>query len=419
MTAHFNPRHAGVRDPFSAYLFDESASHIVREVASEFGWPHERIFDGGLRAAAQGLAVAASPSILLVDISDAADPLVDIDALAEVVEPGTIVIACGPINDIQLYRGLVQSGMHDYLPKPLTRAALMEAFADAQNTLLNPRGGEGETERPHVQTAVIGVRGGVGATTVAASLAHSLGDAHARTTALLDLDVHFGTGALALDLEPGRGLTDAIENPSRIDGLFLERALVRANDKLSVLSAEAPINQPLTGDGSAFFQLQEELRQSFDCTVVDLPRHMLVQHPGLLHDAAVTVVVTDFTLAATRDTIRVLAWLKANAPRSTPLVVVNRVAPTGGEISRKDFEASIERAVDIVLPLDTKLSIQAAKLGKPLAEVAKSAKLGHALASIATRVLSASGDTEVAAKGDGKSLIGRLGDFKSLLAKKP
>ena len=112
--------------------------------------------------------------------------------------------------------------------------------------------------------AVIGVRGGVGASTLATSLAWLLGDKGGRSTALLDLDVHFGTGALALDLEPGRGLTDAIENPSRIDGLFIERAMVRANDKLCVLSAEAPINQPLMTDGSAFFQLQEEIRHAFE-----------------------------------------------------------------------------------------------------------------------------------------------------------
>src|SRR3546814_20570616 len=82
-------------------------------------------------------------------------------------------------------------------------------------------------ERPHVVAAVIGVRGGVGASTIASSVAWLMGDTVGRTTALLDLDVHFGTGALSLDLEPGRGLTDAIENPSRIDGLFIERAMVQ------------------------------------------------------------------------------------------------------------------------------------------------------------------------------------------------
>ncbi|PNB52846.1 pilus assembly protein CpaE, partial [Pseudomonas sp. FW305-130] len=127
----------------------------------------------------------------------------------------------------------------------------------------------------------------------------------ARTTALLDLDVHFGTGALSLDLEPGRGLTDAIENPSRIDGLFIERAMVKSSEMLSVLSAEAPINSPIMTDGGAFYQLQEEMRSAFECTVVDLPRNMLVQHPHLITDIQVAVIVTELTLAAARDTIRI------------------------------------------------------------------------------------------------------------------
>jgi pilus assembly protein CpaE len=168
---------------------------------------------------------------------------------------------------------------------------------------------------------------------------------------LLDLDVHFGTGALSLDLEPGRGLTDAIENPGRIDGLFIERAMVRANDRLCVLSAEAPINQPMLTDGSAYFQLQEEMRHAFEGTVIDFPRSMLVQFPHLLNDVHVVVLTVELTLAATRDTIRILSWLKANAPQARVIIAANKVVSNAQEVSRKDFEGSIERKVDVVLPV--------------------------------------------------------------------
>ena len=99
--------------------------------------------------------------------------------------------------------------------------------------------------------------------------------------------------------------------------------MVRANERLSVLSAEAPIHQPLVTDGTAFFQLQEEMRNAFESTVVDLPRHMLIQYPHMVHDAHVAVVVSELTLAATRDTIRILAWLKSNAPQTKVIVVAN------------------------------------------------------------------------------------------------
>jgi len=277
---------------------------------------------------------------------------------------------------------------------------------------------ESGNEKPNVIAAVIGVRGGVGASTVATSLAWLMGDKAGRSTALLDLDVHFGTGALALDLEPGRGLTDAIENPSRIDGLFIERAMVRANERLSVLSAEAPIHQPLVTDGTAFFQLQEEMRNAFESTVLDLPRHMLIQYPHLVHDAHVAVVVAELTLAGTRDTIRVLAWLKSNAPQTKVIVVANGV-PSGGalEISRKDFEQSIERPVDVVFPVDGKLAAQAAKLGKPMAEVA-SGKMAAPFTQLSSMVLSHASEEGVATESKGAaSAKGLVDNLKSMLSK--
>jgi pilus assembly protein CpaE len=420
MNAPWSPtRSAGLRDPFIAFVCDDNAADALRPIAAESGWSPEKVLRGGLRAAIQNLSVSASPNILLVDLTDSNDPLNDINGLAEVCEPGTVVIAAGTINDVRLYRDLIASGIHDYLLKPFHPDQLREAFAQAQAVFSAPKTLDPGVERPHLMAAVIGSRGGVGASTVAASLAWLFGDKDKRSTALLDLDVHFGTGALALDLEPGRGLTDAIENPSRIDGLFIERALVRVNDKLAVLSAEAPINQPLLSDGSAFFQLQEEIRAAFECTVVDLPRHMLVQHPMLLQDANTVVLVTEITLAAARDCIRFLSWLKTHAPQASVLLVANRV-PTVGvpELSRKDFEASIERKVDFVIPLDQKLAAQAAKLGKPLAEAGKNAKVSMAMHALAARLISASGDTPAEAEAaKGKSLLGKLGDFRTLLSK--
>lgn len=419
MNAPWSPtRSAALRDPFVAYVCDDSAADALRPIAVEMGWSPEKVLRGGLRAAIQNLAVSASPNILLVDLTETQDPLGEINALAEVCEPGTVVIATGLVNDVRLYRDLVASGLQDYLLKPLHADQLRDALHHAQAVFSTPKSFEPAQDRPHLMTAVIGSRGGVGASTVAASLAWLFGDKDKRSTALLDLDVHFGTDALALDLEPGRGLTDAIENPSRIDGLFIERALVRVNDKLAVLSAEAPINQPLITDGSAFFQLQEEIRAAFECTVIDLPRHMLVQHPMLVQDLNSVVLVTEITLAAARDCIRFLAWFKTHAPQASVIVVANRVASGGvPELSRKDFETSIERKIDFVVPLDQKLAAQAAKLGKPIAEVGKGGKVAQALHGLAHRLISASSDAAEASAGEGKSLLGKLGDLKLKLAK--
>ena len=421
MNAPFSSsRGASLRDPFTAFVCDEATAEMLRPIVVEHGWAPEKVNKGGLRNAVQTLSVSASPNILFVDLSESGDPLNDINALAEVCEPGTVVIAAGQVNDVRLYRDLVASGIQDYLLKPFTPDQLRDAFAHAQFTISGPRVSEPTTDRPPIMAAVVGVRGGVGASTLATSMAWLMGDKAGRSTALLDLDVHFGTGALALDLEPGRGLTDAIENPSRIDGVFIERAMVRANDKLSVLSAEAPINQPLLTDGSAFYQLQEEMRNAFETTVLDLPRSMLVQHSHLVHEVHVAIVVVEFTLAATRDAIRILSWLKANAPQARVLVVANKVPATGvQEISRKDFEQSIERKVDVVIPFDPKAAAQAAKLGQPFAKAATAAKVSQPLNALVQLTLaSVASDEDADEKASGSSsLLGKF-NIKAMMSKK-
>ena len=152
MNAPFQAR-AGLRDPFTAFVCDDATADMLRPVAVEHGWSPEKVNKGGLRNAVQSLSVSASPNILFVDLSESADPLNDINALAEVCEPGTIVIAAGQVNDVRLYRDLVASGIHDYLLKPFTVDQLRDTFAHAQSILSGPRG-EAQADKPHVMAAV-------------------------------------------------------------------------------------------------------------------------------------------------------------------------------------------------------------------------------------------------------------------------
>ena len=420
MNAPWKANAAGNRDPFQAFVCDDLTLDTIRSICDEMGWSQEKAHKGGLRNATQALSVSSSPQILMVDLSESGDPINDINALAEVCEPGTVVIALGQVNDVRLYRDLLLSGLQDYLLKPVNPDAVRDAINQAQVALMTPKHDDTSGDRKHISVGVVGTRGGVGASTIASSLAWSLSDRLNHTTGLLDLDVHFGTAALSLDIEPGRGLTDAIDNPSRIDGLFIERAMIKANDKLSILSAEAAMTSPIMSDGSAFFQLQEELRAAFENTVIDLPRDMLISYPHLAHDLNVLVIATEFTLASARDAIRILSWAKSNAPQCKILVVANKVQGSGLEISRKDFEATIENKIDFVIPSDPKSLAQAAKLGKPVVEAAKSSKVASSLIALTDQIVSAS---EEAAESGGKDdAAGKkksmMGGFKSLLSKK-
>jgi pilus assembly protein CpaE len=184
-------------------------------------------------------------------------------------------------------------------------------------------------------------------------------------------------------------------------------------------------------DGAAFFQLQEEVRAAFECTVVDLPRNMLVQHPHLMHEVNAVVVVTELTLAATRDMMRLLGWFKTNAPATKVILVGNKIpAPGGVEIARKDFESSIERKLDYVIGYDAKLALQAVRSCRTLADVGKGNRQFAALEELVQAILVLSdGEGDGAApkaagkakhgagpaRGQAPSLMNRLNELKALL----
>lgn len=374
-----------VEDEFEAYICDDETTQALIPVLNERDWNPSLIKKGGIENAIRTLATATPPKFLLVDLSKSSNPMDDMNALAEVCEPGTMVIAVGKENDIDLYRNLISSGVQEYLVKPVTTDQIRECILTAENTLRIESEPEAQVETNETDklVAVVGVRGGVGSSTVASScgwiIAHDIG----RNTAILDMDIYFGTDALTFDLEPGRGLCDALENPSRIDGLFIERAMIRQSENLSILGSEASLNDPTYTDPSAMSHLLAELKHNFNYVVMDLPRNMAAEYPMMLSEADEIILVSDLSLAAARDIIRFLALCKTVAPNVTVKIVLNKVAGAGMiEVDKKDFEASIERQVDWEIPFDPKLMVQVSRTGKPLAQAAKMSKIVKALKAI-------------------------------------
>ncbi len=378
-----------VTDEFEAYVCDDDTTQALVPVLNERDWDPSLVKKGGIENAIRTLATAASPKFLFVDLSKSDSPMDDMNALAEVCQLGTMVIAIGKENDIDLYRDLINSGVQEYLVKPVTTDQLRECILVAENALRMANENTETTveKKSDKLVAVVGIRGGVGASTIVSSCAWVIANEMKQNTAILDMDIYFGTDALTFDLEPGRGLCDALENPSRIDGLFIERAMIRQGENLSILGSEASLNDPTYTDPAAMSHLISELKHNFNYVIMDLPRNMAAEYPLMLSEADEIILVSDLTLPAARDVIRFLALCKTIAPETTVKIVLNKVAGAGMvEVDKKDFEASIERSVDWEIPFDPKLMVQASRAGKPLPQAAKMSKIVKVLTAISADI---------------------------------
>ena len=387
---------------FIAFVGDDVTRAAVAQLATQQGWPEERIVDGGILEAVDRLRDVATPRRMLIDLAGTDDPLAAVNTLAKTCDSGTRVVALGTINDVTLYRALRALGVDDYLIKPVTPDQLESALAQAAP--ISPEAGA-TTEAAAELYLICGVRGGIGASTTALNIAWVLAHEWQRRVALADLDLQFGAASLFLDLEPGTGLLEALANPARIDDLFMERAMVHESENLALVSAEEPLDHAPFLDGDAYDILIRRFKHNFERVVVDVPRTTLCGVPGLLEAATALVVISDLSLAGMRDSLRLADAARSAVPGLRILFAASRAGENKkAELQIKDFERGVGQALDVVVPWDPKALTAAAGAAKAVPQVAGRSPAAAAIRKLAVQL---SGESHPKKRGMFKRILRR------------
>lgn len=359
----------------TAFIVDEPTQAAVR-AALVSNWPTATINEGGFFAALETLQHEPSSSLMLVDVSDAENPVEAGRALLAACDMSSRLVLIGVHNDINVYRELQRAGVADYLVKPIDPQRLVDAIEGATRVTTHA---SPDSHKINV-VAVVGARGGVGASTIAVNTAWMIAHELGKTVTLLDLDLQFGTVALSLDLEPSNGLREAFENPDRVDGLFIASAMTHESERLYVMSAEEPLEDECVLNPSAFDLLLDALPGEFDLVVVDLPNRLAAQQRRLLALCHSVVIVTDMSVPGMRDTARLAQLVRDAAPEAQISVVVNRTgANKSAELPKAEFVRGIEMPVKHFVPFDPKVVGQAINSGKPLAAINRKAEVVTAM----------------------------------------
>ena len=328
------------------------------------------------------LLADSQPPAAVIDIADSEHPAADIRSVVAATGGRTRIIAVGNVNDVALYRALREAGAADYLVKPFAADQLTAAIArstapEASNQTVNGR----------PQTVFItGARGGAGATTVAVDLSWYLAQREQLRIALLDLDLMFGSVALALDLEPSRGLHDILENPDRVDGLLIASAMARMNDHFVILAAEEspePDKVPASMTSEALAKLLATVAENADCIVADVPRALIISQPALLKRADHLVIVSELNLVSARDVARLTALTQQAAPNCSVSLIGNKAGKGRGEIDADAFSRAARITFSHILPWDATAAKAAANAGQPLGQAAATSAIHRGIAAAA------------------------------------
>jgi len=341
---------------------------------------HLKIQMGGMTAAVEAYRSAPTPNVIILEAEERGDILAALDRLASVCDAGTRVVVIGRINDVSLYRELVKRGVSDYVIAPVSALDVVRSVCGLFSAP--------EAKAVGRVIAVVGAKGGVGASTVAHNVAWAIARDLALDSVVADLDLAFGTAGLDFNQDPPQGIADAVFSPDRIDTAFVDRLLSKCTDHLSLLAAPATLDRVYDFGTEAFDSILDTLRATMPCIVLDIPHQWSGWTKRALIGADDILIVATPDLANLRNTKNLIDLLKAARPNDRPpLYCLNQVGvPKRPEISAAEFAKAIESQPVVSIPFEPQMFGSAANNGQMIAEVAPGHRATEMFVQIAQRL---------------------------------
>jgi pilus assembly protein CpaE len=325
---------------------------------------HLRIQMGGVAAAIEAYQTSPTPNVIMLESeSRGEDILGGLEQLAQVCDPGTRVVVIGRTNDVALYRDLVRRGVSDYLIAPVGTLQVVRAIC-------------GLFSAPDAKPvgriiAVVGAKGGVGASTVAHNIGFTIARDLALDSVVADLDLAFGTAGLDFNQDPPQGIAEAVFSPDRVDTAFVDRLLAKCTDHLSLLAAPATLDRVYDFGADAFESIFDSLRATVPSVVLDVPHQWSGWTKQTLVGADDILIVAAPDLANLRNTKNIYDFLKAARPNDhQPVYCLNQVGvPKRPEIKAADFAKALETDPVAIIPFEPQVFGAAANNGQMIAEI--------------------------------------------------
>ena len=344
------------------------------------GKAHLKIQMGGMAAAIEAYRAAPTPNVIVLESDGRNDLLGGLDHLATVCDPGTRVVVIGRINDVGLYRELVRRGVSDYVIAPVNALDVVRSIC---NLFSAP-----EAKSVGRVIAVVGAKGGVGASTISHNVAWAIARDLAMDSVVVDLDLAFGTAGLDYNQDPPQGVADAVFSPDRVDTAFIDRLLSKCTDHLSLLAAPATLDKVYDFGTDAFDAIFDTLRTTMPCIVLDVPHQWSGWTKRALIGADDILIVAAPDLANLRNTKNIFDLLKASRPNDRPpLYCLNQVGvPKRPEINAAEFAKAIESQPIASIPFDPQMFGSAANNGQMIAEISANHRTTEMFLQIAQRM---------------------------------
>ncbi len=392
------------RITIQAFCENEQTGEAISNASADrrLAKSHVTVQMGGARAANSFYQSAPTPNLIIIESQAEREAmLVDLDKLAESCDAGTKVLVIGTVNDVVLYRSLMQRGVSEYMVAPLEPYQVIEAIA---NLYADP-----DAEPVGQIIAFVGAKGGSGSSTICHNTAWAMSKITDTDVVISDFDLAFGTAGLDFDQDPVQGIADALSAPERLDEVLLDRLLTKCSENLSLFAAPSTLDNVYDLSEKQCSTVIDVMRSNLPYAFVDVPHMWTGWSRQMLVHADDIIITATPDLASLRNTKNLIDLIgKERTNDSPPHIVLNQVnIPKKPEISVADFNKSLDRDVDIVIDFNPQLFGTAANNGQMILEFEPKAKASEQFNDLASKIAGIS-DQNVESGSAFAKLLGKL-----------
>jgi len=345
------------------------------------------------------LALKLQPDVVLMDINM---PEMDGIAASEAISaqaPHVQVVMMSVQGEADYLRRSMLAGAREFLIKPFSGEELVTSihrvhqFAATRRVVAPPPPTATPVTPPPPPPrvgkiiAVMGSKGGCGASTIAVNLAVALREESKARVALVDANLEFGDVGVLLNLPTSRTIAELVSGDTTIDEEVLDGTMAAHSSAIKVLLAPPRPELAELVKAEHLKRILELLDKSYDFIVIDLWKSFQETTVFFLDHADIIVLIATADIPSIKNAKLFFELTdQLGYPADKTLLVLNKEDGRSG-ISAKDIEASIKHPITLTLPRDERTTTIAMNRGTPVVMLQRNLPISQAIQNLARLIV--------------------------------
>lgn len=324
--------------------------------------------------------------ILVLEVGENLD--VEFEAVRSFLREGIVgtIFLTSSIRTPEILLNALRFGAKEFFHQPIDHDEVKEAFAKVVDQGISGSESDADSRSPGKIISVMGAKGGVGTTTAALNLAVSLNALDPeKKVVLVDMNRIFGDIPLFLDLHSDFSWEELASNVTRLDSVFLEKALLRHSTGIFVAPPPAKLESAVGVQPDVIEKLLNSMRSTFDYIVIDTGVQINETCFKVFTMADEIFIISILNLQSLVNVKRIYESLMSYVHREPDKinVIINRFEKKN-YVSVDEAERIIGKKVYFFIPNDYNNTMKAINEGKPISVVAPRSKLQQKFSELAS-----------------------------------